>query len=198
MRTIALTGGIGSGKSTVAGMLRDLGARVIDADQVAREVVEPGQPALAEIVAWFGPGILRSDGQLNRPALASRIFTDSSDRERLNSIVHPRVGERLRAETELAQREGLSVLIIDIPLLFESQEKYVYDEVWVVWAPEVEQVRRIVARDGLSTEQAAQRLAAQIPLAEKCARADRVINNDGSLVETRRQVEEFFAHPVIR
>lgn len=198
MRIIALTGGIGSGKTTVAGVLRDLGARVLDADQVARETVQPGQPALKEIVAWLGPSILRPDGQLNRPALAARIFADHDDRQRLNTIVHPRVGDRLRAETEMARRDRLSVLILDIPLLFESQEQYDFNEVWVVWAPQTERLRRIIDRDGLTPEQAAQRIASQIPLEEKCARADRVIRNDGPLAETRQQVEEFFAHPFVR
>lgn len=191
MRVLGLTGGIGSGKSLVAGFFRELGAEVIDADQLAREVVEPGQPALGEIREAFGDEVLLSDGRLNRPRLAAVIFNDESARRRLNAITHPRIQQRMgQLVTARAERPGL--LILDIPLLYESERAGMVEKVIVVWVDRATQLRRLIERDHLTPEQAARRLAAQMPLDDKRARADEVIDNTGTPLQTQRQVEAIY------
>src|SRR5260370_34618497 len=188
MRVLGLTGGIGSGKSMVASMFSQLGADVIDADQLAREVVEPGQPALEEIATAFGRDILLPDGWLNRGKLARIIFANPVARGTLNAITHPRIRERMDAEIAAhALRPG--VLVADIPLLYENNRTRAGETVIVVWVDPKTQLRRLQERDGLSVEEARQRIAAQMPLDEKRARADVVIDNSGSRDNTRRQVE---------
>jgi dephospho-CoA kinase len=191
MRVLGLTGGIGSGKSMVAQMFAKLGAVVIDADQLAREVVEPGQPALQEIVAAFGPDVLLPDGRLDRPKLAAIIFADPAERARLDAITHPRIRERMEEEIK-ARRSGPGVLIVDIPLLYENDRTDAVEKVIVVWVDPVTQLRRIRQRDGLSAESAHQRITAQMPLDSKRARADHVIDNSNGLPETQRQVEAVY------
>src|ERR1700704_1380438 len=191
MRILGLTGGIGSGKSMVAQMFAKLGAVVIDADQLAREVVEPGQPALQEIVAAFGPDVLLPDGRLDRPKLAAIIFADPAERARLDAITHPRIRERMEEEIK-ARRSGPGVLIVDIPLLYENDRTDAVEKVIVVWVDPVTQLRRIRQRDGLSAESAHQRITAQMPLDSKRARADHVIDNSNGLPETQRQVEAVY------
>jgi dephospho-CoA kinase len=171
-------------------MLRDLGAAVVDADQIAREVLAPGGPALAEVVGLFGPGIVRPDGALDRKALAARIFADPSARERLNAVTHPYIRARIAEETaRLSASPGTEVIVLDIPLLFETRDASDLDGVIVVYADEPTRLRRLIARDGLSEEEARSRVRAQMPLAEKVARADWVIDNTGAPDATRRQVE---------
>ena len=191
MRVLGLTGGIGSGKSMVAQMFARLGAVVIDADQLAREVVEPGQPALQEIVASFGPDVLRADGHLDRPKLADIIFANAAERAKLDAITHPRIRARMD-ELINARRSGPGVLIADIPLLYENERTKSVEKVIVVWVDAQTQLRRIRQRDGLSDEAARQRIAAQMALDEKRARADHLIDNTGSLEDTRRQVEAIY------
>jgi dephospho-CoA kinase len=191
MKVLGLTGGIGSGKSMVARMFAELGADVIDADQLAREVVEPGQPALAEIATAFGQDILLPDGRLNRPKLAGIIFADGAARARLNTITHPRIRERMDAEIA-ARQSGSGVLIVDIPLLYENDRSGAVETVIVVWVDPETQLRRLHERDGLTLEEARQRIAAQMPLDEKRARADLVIDNSGSREDTGRQVEAIY------
>jgi dephospho-CoA kinase len=190
-RLIGLTGGLASGKSTVAGILRELGATVVDADAIARAIVEPGTEAFREIVKAFGPDVLGRDGRINRSTLAARIFADRSDRERLNQITHPRVRARMREEAAQLRQRLLpdAVIILDIPLLLDTaaREDFSLDGVIVVAVGEATQVAR--ARDGLTEEEARQRLRAQRPLCEKVAEADWVVDNTGPLEETRRQVE---------
>ena len=195
MNVLGLTGGIGSGKSMVARMFAQLGADVIDADQLAREVVEPGQPALEEIAAAFGQEILLPDGRLNRSKLAGIIFADGGARARLNAITHPKIRERIDAEVA-ARRSGSGVLIVDIPLLYENARTATVETVIVVWVDPETQLRRLQERDGLTLEQARQRIAAQMPLDEKRARADLVIDNSGSRANTRRQVEAIYGRYV--
>ena len=191
MRVLGLTGGIGSGKSLVDAMFRDLGAEVIDADALAREVVEPGQPALLEIAESFGPDILLPDGRLDRPRLGAIIFADPSARARLNAITHPRI--RARMMDEVAARAGRSgLLIVDIPLLYENDRTADVEKIIVVWVDEPTQLRRLIERDRLTPEQARQRVDAQMPLDEKRRRADHVIDNSGSPESTRRQVETIY------
>jgi dephospho-CoA kinase len=191
VRVLGLTGGIGSGKSLVALMFAQLGADVIDADQLARDVVEPGQPALQEIVATFGRDVLRPDGRLNLGKLAGIIFADNSARAKVNAITHPRIRERM--EAEVAERgSGPGVLILDIPLLYESARADTVEKVIVVWVDPETQLRRLHERDGLTSDEARQRVAAQMPLDAKRARADHVIDNSGSRENTRRQVEVIY------
>jgi dephospho-CoA kinase len=191
MRVLGLTGGIGSGKSMVAQMFAKLGAVVIDADQLARQVVEPGQPALDEIATTFGAEVIMPDGGLDRPRLAGIIFADPAERAKLDAITHPRIRERMEAQIK-ALRSGPGVLIVDIPLLYENDRIHLVEKVIVVWVDPQTQLRRIRHRDGLSTEAARQRIAAQLPLEAKRARADHVIDNSGAREDTRRQVEAIY------
>ena len=191
MRILGLTGGIGSGKSMVAQMFAQLGAAVVDADQLAREVVEPGQPALQEIAATFGPEVLLPDGRLDRPRLAAIIFADPAERAKLDAITHPRIRARMDEEIE-ARRSGPGVLLVDIPLLYENDRVDTVEKVIVVWVDPPTQLRRLSQRGGLSAEAARQRISAQMPLDAKRARADHVIDNSGELEETRRQVEAIY------
>jgi dephospho-CoA kinase len=191
MKVLGLTGGIGSGKSMVASMFAQLGADVIDADQLARDVVEPGQPALDEIATAFGRDILLPDGHLDRGKLGRIIFADSVARGTLNAITHPRIRERMDAAiAERASRPG--ILIADIPLLYENERTGTVEAVIVVWVDHETQLRRLLERDGLTEEAARQRIAAQMPLDEKRARADAVIDNSGSRESTQRQVEAIY------
>src|SRR5256885_5629546 len=175
----------------VASMFAELGADVIDADQLAREIVEPGQPALAEIATAFGGDILSPDGRLDRVKLARIIFADPVARARLNAITHPRIQERMATEMALrGSRPGL--LIVDIPLLYENDRSDSVESVIVVWVDSKTQLRRLTERDGLTPDEARQRIAAQMPLDEKRARADLVVDNSGSRENTRRQVEAIY------
>jgi len=191
MRVLGLTGGIGSGKSMVAQMFARLGAVVIDADQLARELVEPGQPALQEIAATFGPDVLLPDGRLDRPTLAGIIFADPAERAKLDAITHPRIRARMDEEIKVRRSEP-GVLIADIPLLYENDRMQTVEKVIVVWVDPKTQLQRIRQRDGLSADAARQRIAAQMPLDAKRARADHVIDNSGSREDTRRQVEAIY------
>jgi len=192
VRVLGLTGGIGSGKSLVAQMFADLGAEVVDADQLARDVVEPGQPALAEITSAFGRDILQPDGRLDRGKLGRLIFADPAARTRLDAITHPRIRERMDAEVA-ARRSRPGVLILDIPLLYETDRTSAVDKVIVVWVDVETQQRRLSQRDGLGLKETQQRIDAQMPLDAKRARADHVIDNTGSRETTRLQVEAIYA-----
>jgi dephospho-CoA kinase len=191
VRVLGLTGGIGSGKSMVASMFAQLGADLIDADQLARDVVEPGQSALGEIATAFGRDILLPDGRLDRGKLARIIFADPVARGKLNAITHPRIRERMDAAIAArASRPG--VLIADIPLLFENDRASTVEMVIVVWVDAETQLRRLLERDRLTGQEASQRIAAQMPLDEKRARADVVIDNSGSRESTLHQVEAIY------
>lgn len=194
MKVVALTGGIASGKSTVARILRQLGAEVVDADALAREVVAPGQPALREIVAAFGEEVLLPSGELDRKRLATLVFSDPERRARLNAIVHPRVRERIRLRLEeIRVQNPQAVVVLDVPLLFDVPlpELEALPAVVVYASPEV-QLRRLVTRDGLTPDEAERRLRAQRPLREKLGRARWVVDNDGDLERTREQVERLW------
>lgn len=193
MRILGLTGGIGSGKSTVARMLAACGAEIIDADVLAREVVQPGSPTLARVVARFGADLLTPDGALDRPRLARLIFGDDRARADLDAIMHPAIA--LRAQEEIAARaaRGATVVIYDVPLLFETGLDRAFPEVIVVSAPPEVQRARLAARDGLADAEIAARLRAQLPLSEKVRRATHVIDNGGVLAETDRQVRALWA-----
>ncbi|PJF48159.1 MAG: dephospho-CoA kinase [Chloroflexi bacterium] len=184
---IGLTGNIATGKSTVARMLRELGAVVIDADQVAREVVRPGQPTLDQIVRTFGSDVLLPNGALDRSKMARLVFGDADRLKQLEAIIHPAVREAMwraiRAQPDDA------VVVIEVIKLFESGWARECDQVWVTHCPPEMQVARLVSDRGLSLTEARMRVEAQNPQADKLARADVVIDTSGSLEDTRQQVE---------
>jgi len=196
MRLIGLTGGIGSGKSTVARMLADRGAAVVDADLLAREVVEPGQPALAEIAAEFGPSVLLPDGGLDRAALAAVVFADAARRERLNAITHPRVGALMQERIAAALASAAPLVAVDVPLLFEGSRQSLFEGVLLVWVPPDVQLRRLVERGGIAEAEARARIAAQMPIDDKRALATWVIDNSGPLAATEAQVDDWWRENV--
>lgn len=185
---IGVTGGIASGKSTVCGFFANLGVPVIDADVIARELVQRGSPALAAIVGEFGPEILAADGTLRRDRLRSMIFEDDERRARLNEILHPRIYEEIRTRIG---RLRAPYCVVCIPLLVESGGAAEVQRVLVVDVPEELQLRRLMERDGASEEQARAALAAQASRSERLAAADDVICNDGDLGKLRTKVEHF-------
>jgi dephospho-CoA kinase len=177
MRLVGLTGGIATGKSTFAAALRALGVPVLDADQLARQVVAPGTPALAEIARAFGPGVLGPDGALDRQALGAVVFADPAARRRLEAITHPAIRAAMVAETQRLAGAGHDLAFYDTPLLYEVGLDQAMALTVVVFAPPEVQVARLMARDGHGRAEAEARLAAQLPVAEKAARADVVIDN---------------------
>ncbi|RCK70587.1 dephospho-CoA kinase [Desertihabitans brevis] len=187
---IGLTGGIASGKSAAAEVLASLGAVIVDADLLAREVVEPGTPGLAEVVHRFGPGVLTADGALDRPALGRLVFGDERARRDLEAIIHPRV-RALAAERERAAPEG-AVVVQVIPLLVETGQQDRFDTVVVVDVDPTTQLRRLRERDGSDETAARARIAAQASREERLAAADVVWRNDGDRDALRRQVEEWW------
>ena len=196
MYLIGLTGGIASGKSFVAARLAEYGAVHIDADQLARIVVEPGTPALDAIVDEFGDGILNRDGTLDRPALGAIIFADEVRRERLNAIVHPAVWQRTRELiAEAAVLDPQAVVVYDVPLLAEAPEdrRLAFDLIVVVLASPETRVRRMIESRGLTRAEALGRIQAQATDAERLAMADVVIDNDGDRGATVRQIDELWA-----
>ena len=182
---IGLTGGIASGKSTVADMFTDLGVPVIDTDVIAREVVRPGKPALEEIREAFGDAVIAADGTLDRPAMRAIVFGDDAARRRLEALLHPRIGEATREQADAA---GGEYQVIVVPLLVGSSLRTFVDRVLVVDCDEETQVSRLLARDAESEAQARRILATQSSRDERLAVADDVIANDGDLDETRQQV----------
>lgn len=191
MKVIGVTGGIASGSSLVAGMFRDLGAIVIEADQVARETVQPGTGVYRKIVEAFGKDIVLPDGSLDRRRLGAIVFKDPVARRRLNVMTHPEIRRRIQLQVErLAAEQPDAVVIVDVPLLLDTTgpEAFDLDGVIVVVATPEQQIERLIRRDNLSREEAEHRLAAQRPVAEKAAEADWVIDNTGTVEETRRQV----------
>ncbi|RIJ53585.1 dephospho-CoA kinase [Clavibacter lycopersici] len=195
MQLIGLTGGIAAGKTVVADRLAELGAVRIDADRLAREVVEPGTPALAEIARRFGPGVIASDGSLDRPALGAVVFQDADARRDLEAITHPAV-RALSAERMAAAGEADpdAVVVYDIPLLVESGRVDEFDRIVVVHAPREERVRRLVELRGMLPEEAERRIASQATDGERLAVADDVIDSGVSLASTLAQTDRLWAN----
>lgn len=189
---LGLTGSYGSGKSTVAEMMQTLGAKTIDADRIAREVVEPGQPAALEIRREFGDGVFGANGWLDRGRLAGEVFSSVEKRRRLEAIIHPRVRERELALLE--HYKGERLVVLNVPLLFENGLERYCDATCVVRIGEEERQRRLMERDKASPGQIRARLAAQWPQEDKIRRADYVIDNSGDRDSTRRQVEQLVRH----
>ncbi len=188
MRVYGLTGNIGSGKSTVARMLEARGVPVVDADRVARDVVEPGQPALREIAGRF-PGVLQPDGTLDRKALAARVFADVKERQALEHILHPRIAEEVAARMGSLAGAGHPCAVYEAALIVENRLDDSLDGLIVVTAPQEAQIERLRRRDGMSEEEARARLAAQLPAGEKVRHARFVIENSGPLAELEAQVD---------
>ncbi|MFJ8255809.1 dephospho-CoA kinase [Peribacillus asahii] len=187
-RVIGITGGIASGKSSVSTYIRELGFVVVDADVAAREVVEPGEEAYYDIVKAFGEDILLPDGGIDRPKLGTLIFHDEDNRLRLNSIVHPAVRKRMKEQTEKAFQDGSETVFMDIPLLFESKLTYMVEKSLLIYVDEEVQLQRLMKRNDLSESEALARIHSQMPLVEKKALADAVVDNNGGLEETKQQV----------
>jgi len=188
---IGITGGIGAGKSAVTARLRELGAAVIDADEAARAVVEPGTEGLRQIAARFGPGVIEADGALNRPALAALVFGDEKARTALNGIVHPLVGEWMLAE-EKRLLDETKLIFWDVPLLIETGMAEWMDRVWLVFAPEELRIQRIMDRDGATEEAARKRIESQMPEGEKRRFADEILENTGALSALHARVDALY------
>ena len=190
MKLIGLTGGIGSGKSTVATLCRERGWRVVDADGIARDVVKPGRSALAELAAAFGEDILLSDGSLNRKELARRAFVDKEHTELLNSITHPRIQAETQRQFDEAREEGYDFAVYDMPLLVDNGLDKDMDYVIVVDVAVEERVRRLVTSRGLEEDDARRRIAAQVTDEVRLAAATHVIDNNGTLEQLRARAAE--------
>lgn len=179
MRLVGLTGGIASGKSTFAGALRARGAPVVDADALARALVTPGSPTEARVLEAFGPGAALPGGGLDRRWLGALVFRDPEARRRLEAITHPAIREQVRQEVARLERAGHALAFYDVPLLYEVGLDPELDSVVVVWTPRAVQLERLARRDGLAPSEAEARLSAQLPIDEKAARADFVVENQG-------------------
>ena len=192
--TIGLTGGIASGKSTVAAMFRDLHIPVIDADEIAHRVTAIDGEAYQSIVETFGSDILDSNGAIDRRKLGAIVFHDEQKRKQLNAIVHPLVRKHMLQQKEQYARRGEKSVVLDIPLLFESKLEHLVDRILVVYVDEQTQLRRLCERNGFSVEEARARMKAQMPLGEKRKKADAVIDNNGTIEETKRQLYACLMH----
>ncbi|WP_129691831.1 dephospho-CoA kinase [Gottfriedia acidiceleris] len=189
-KIFGLTGSIASGKSTVSNFLKELNVPIVDADVIAKEVVEIGQPAYKKIVEAFGSEILLDSGEINRPFLGSIIFNNKEKRLQLNEIVHPEVRREMKEQADRYIKQGEPLVILDIPLLYEGNSIELVEKVIVVTVSEENQLKRLMNRNGLTKEDALLRIASQIPVKEKAARADYVINNNGDFEDTKRQVKD--------
>jgi dephospho-CoA kinase len=188
---VAVTGGIASGKSVVSKMLEDLGVPIIDYDVIAREIVEPGKPAWKDIVACFGERVLKEDRQIDRKNLSDIVFRDPEKRKQLESFTHPRIIEEgARQADEIARKDPDAIIQVAVPLLIEINLQDRFHKVLLVYVPRETQIERLMKRDGIAREAAESILKAQLPIDEKLRYADFVIHNEGTLEETRRQVEQ--------
>lgn len=191
MKLCGLTGGVGMGKSTAAGFLLQLGAHVVDTDDLAHQLVQPGQPALAEIADTFGKHLIASDGKLQRVELAKIVFTDTAAREKLESILHPRIRERWLAQVTQWRKENCPLAVVVIPLLFETQAENQFDKIICLACSSATQRERLAAR-GWSLEQSRERISSQMLVEQKIARAHFVVWTEGSPKVSRRQLAEIF------
>lgn len=193
MKIIGLTGNIGSGKSTVAKTFEELGAKVIDADGIARAVVEPGKPALKELISEFGEVILNDDGTLNRKHVADAVFNDEAKRERLNSIIHPRILEQINEYIDKYRADGEEIVIIEAALLVEKRGLINFiDKLIVVSVDRETQIERVVTRDNLGRDEIVSRIESQMSNEDKTRQADFIIDNTKSIENTRNQVEKIW------
>ncbi|AIQ68076.1 dephospho-CoA kinase [Paenibacillus graminis] len=187
---MGLTGGIASGKSTVSAMFVDKGARLVDADVIAREVMLPGHPVLAAAVQQFGEGILQPDGTLNRARLGEIVFNDSEARQKLNALTHPAIRREIKNRMHaLEQEDPQRLILVDIPLLYESELDNLFQKITVVYVPRELQLARLMERNHLTPEQAEGRLQAQMDIEQKRSRANYVIDNSRDLAHAKQQVD---------
>jgi dephospho-CoA kinase len=190
---LGVTGGIASGKTVVAKMLAGLGAPLIDFDVLARQVVEPGKPAFRQIVDYFGKEVLQGDGTLDRKKLSKIVFQDTEKRNQLEDFTHPPIYEAfLKRVKAITEKDPGAIIQAVVPLLIEKNLQSIFDKVLVVYVPEEQEIERLVERDGISEEEATHMLKAQLPIDEKLAHTDFVVNNEGSMEATKRQVEDIW------
>ena len=193
MLIVGLTGGVASGKTAVSQVLKEEGAYIIDADQIARELVQPHKPAWNELIRAFGQEILREDGSIHRKKLAEKVFANPEQRKLLNQILHPRIREEMgRRAKEIGQKDPEAIVMIDAPLIVELGDHREMDKLIVVTSTQTQQIERLKDRDGTSPEEALRIVSSQMPLEEKLKFADFVIRNEGSLEETRKRTKEVF------
>ena len=192
MITLGLTGGLGMGKTTAARFLHERGAQIVDTDELARQLVQPGQPALSEIQTVFGKNIVAPNGELRRDELARIVFADAAARKKLEAILHPRIQERWFAQVETWRREDRALAVVVIPLLFETRAESHFDKIICVACSAENQRQRLLAR-GWTPEQIEQRIAAQWPVEQKTARSDFVVWTEGALDAHARQLERVIA-----
>ncbi len=192
MKVIGLTGGIGSGKSTVSQFLAELGAVILDADRVGHEAFKPGTEACREVVAAFSGGILTPNGEIDRKKLGDIVFGNPESLSRLNQIMHPRINNMVKARLEEYRRQGVGVVVLEAPLLLDAGWASLVDEVWVTVAPESTVLRRLKERAGLSEPQSRARIRSQLSSAERIRYADVVIDTDCDLDELRARVRELW------
>ncbi len=192
MMILGLTGGIACGKSGISAVLRELGAAIVDGDEITRRLTAPDGAALPVIRGLFGDAVFRPDGTLDRRKLGALVFGDPEAMARYNAGIRPMILERIDAEVEAARDSGAEVCVLDMPLLYEAGLDRRCDRVWCAWVPEEVQIRRLRVRDGLDREAALQRIASQLPTDEKAARADVVINTDRPICETQALVREAY------
>ena len=188
MKVIGLTGGIGSGKSTVSQFLAELGAIIVDADKVGHEALKPGSEVWQQVVNEFGESIVVSSGAIDRAKLGELVFGNSEARERLNRIMHPSMYNMVKAQLEEYRRKGVKVVVLEAPLLLESGWTSLVNEVWVTVAPEATVLKRLRERSGLSEQEARARIHSQLPTEERMRHADVIIDTDGSLDELKEKV----------
>ncbi|MFX3634047.1 MAG: dephospho-CoA kinase [Candidatus Pristimantibacillus sp.] len=196
---IGLTGGIATGKSTVAALLVERGALLVDADQVAREVVMPGESALEAVASKFGQAVLHNDGTLNRPALGKIVFNNRDLLAQLEGILHPAI--RVRMQQRIRQHEleyPERLVVADVPLLYETEQQALYDGIMVVYVPHQLQLERLMQRNSITEEEATRRITLQMDIEEKKRRADWVIDNSGTIEETTRQIDVFWKSQGLR
>lgn len=189
---IGLTGGIATGKSTIGRMLVDRGARLVDADEVAREIVRPGEPALEAIASLFGQAVMQPDGTLNRQALGDIVFRDKSQLARLEGITHPAIRERMQARIRSYAADSPALIVADVPLLYETKQEHLYEGVLVVYVPKELQAERLMSRSGMQRAEAERRIGLQVDIEEKRRRADWVIDNSGTTEDAERQINHFW------
>ncbi len=192
MLKVAVTGGAGSGKTTVVRMFKELGAEVLDADEVAREVVAVGAPAWEELRRTWGPEFFKEDGSLDRARVAQRVFSDPEVRRQLNDLIHPQVALKIKERLEALEKQGAPLVVVEVPLLFEAGLQRAYERIVVVFTAPGDQVSRLEARDHRPQGEVAGILKAQWPLKEKLAQADYVVDNRGTLSDTRLQVKNIW------
>jgi dephospho-CoA kinase len=193
MLIAGLTGGVASGKTAVSQVLKEEGAYIIDADQIARELVLPHKPAWSELIRAFGQEILQEDGSIQRKKLADKVFADPKQRKLLNQILHPRIKEEMdRRAKEIGKKDPEAIVVIDAPLLIELGDHRELDKLIVVTSTQAQQIDRLKDRDGTNPEEALRILSSQMPLREKLKFADYVIQNEGSMEETKKRAREVY------